>query len=75
MEFGIFLGFRLVIVEGDALEIIQALRSSEVVLGKYGSLISDARNLLSSFGSYDFGHVRRKGNRVAYTLAKFDISS
>ncbi len=62
-------------MEGDALEIIQVLRSFEVVLGKYGSLISNARNLLSSFGSYDFSHVRREGNRVAYTLVKFAISS
>lgn len=74
-EFEIFLGLRSVIVEGDAVEIIHALRSSESVLGKYGSLISDACNLLSFFGFYDFSHVRREGNRVAHTFAKFAISS
>jgi hypothetical protein len=75
VEFGIFLGLRSIILEGDASEIIQALRSSDSVLGKFGSLISDAQNLLSSFGFYACTHVRREGNRVAHTLAKFAISS
>jgi hypothetical protein len=74
VEFGIFLCLRSVIVEGDALEIIQALVNSEVIMGNNGSLISDTRNMLSGFGSYAINHVRPKGNRVVHTLAKFAIS-
>jgi hypothetical protein len=40
------LGFNEVILEGDSLEVVQALNRDEPVWGRYGSLINDAKRLL-----------------------------
>lgn len=63
------------ILEGDALGIITALGRTEMEAGKYGSLIMDTRSLLRGFRSWDINHIRREGNMVAHTLAKFVVSS
>jgi hypothetical protein len=45
-EICVRLGFNEVILEGDSLEVVQALNRDEPVWGQYGSLVNDAKRLL-----------------------------
>ncbi|XP_050281288.1 uncharacterized protein LOC126722181 [Quercus robur] len=50
--------------------IIKSLNSDEFCLAPFGHLIEDSLQLISSFRSLAFSHVKRKGNCVANKLAK-----
>lgn len=52
------LGFQSIELEGDAYEIVSALKKEDVCSGKYGSLIADARNLLMSLWDWAVSYVR-----------------
>ena len=58
------------VVIRDAETIIKSLNSDEVCLVPLGHLIEDSLQLISSFRSFAFSHVKRKGNCVADKLAK-----
>ncbi len=73
-EFGLFLGLRSVIFEGDALEVVQELNRVNEDAGHLGNLIGDIRVLLRRFDCWSFVHVKREGNKVAHSLAKYAIS-
>lgn len=73
-EFGRFLGLQSVILEGDDLKIIVELGKNDDGAGKYSNFIVEGRRLLMGFMSWDVRHVRREGNKVAHTLAKFVVS-
>jgi hypothetical protein len=73
-EFGLFLGLRSVILEGDALEVVQELKRVNEDAGHLGNLIGEIRVLLRRFDCWSFIHVKREGNKVAHTLAKYAIS-
>jgi hypothetical protein len=73
-EFGLFLGLRSVIFEGDALEVVQELNRVNEDAGHLGNLIGDIRVLLRRFDCWSFAHVKREGNKVAHSLAKYAIS-
>jgi hypothetical protein len=74
LEFGRFLDLQSVFLEGDALEISTALGRMDDESGKYGNLIMDARRLFRGFHFWNITHVRREGNMVAHSLAKFVVS-
>jgi hypothetical protein len=57
-------------LEGDALEVVTALRQEGPSWSKFGQLIADARSRLNSFQSWEPCHVRRAANEVAHRLAK-----
>jgi hypothetical protein len=61
-------------VEGDALEIIQALRRDSICRGSYGHLVDGAKDILNSVGHWEATHVRRSGNEAAHILAKFALN-
>jgi hypothetical protein len=73
-EFGLFLGLRSVILEGDALEVVQELKRVNEDAGHLGNLIGEIHVLLRRFDCWSFIHVKREGNKVAHTLAKYAIS-
>jgi ribonuclease HI len=68
------LGFTEVILEGDSLEVVQALNREEPSWGRYGSLINDAKRLLQQLHNWKVCHVRRKANEATHRLAKFAFS-
>lgn len=74
VEFGCHLRFQSIILEGDAKEVVIALGRDDNGLGKYGSLIVDAREILAGFQSWAVSHVRREGNEAAHQLAKLVVS-
>jgi hypothetical protein len=68
------LGIQHLHIEGDALEIVQALLLQESCWSRYGFLVEDTRTLLNSFQSWQVSHVRREANEVAHRLAKVAIT-
>ena len=63
-------GFRRVIIEGDASNVIMALNSSGPILSNIGNIVDEAQQLSSLFETVIFQHVRRGGNKVAHVLAR-----
>ena len=63
------LGISHVIVEFDALSIIQAI-NEDVLGGELGHIMQNIKDISSSFSWCSFQHLIRSGNRVAHDLAK-----
>jgi hypothetical protein len=72
-EFGLFLGLRNVVLEGDALEVVRAISREGDEDGYLGNLIGETRHLLRGFECWAVSHVRRAGNMVAHNLAKLAV--
>ncbi|XP_065619863.1 uncharacterized protein LOC136063423 [Quercus suber] len=64
------LGFRNVILEGDSLCLIKALKSAEDSFSPTGLLVDNVKRFASSFERWMYSHVKRNGNSVAHSLAK-----
>jgi hypothetical protein len=47
----------VILVEGDSMEIINALRSGDVYRGTYVALVEDAKMLLNSSCRWELQHV------------------
>ena len=62
------LGISHVIVEFDALSIIQAINKG-VLGGELGHIVQNIKDI-SSFSLCSFQHLNRSGNRAAYELAR-----
>ncbi|XP_059454900.1 uncharacterized protein LOC132185097 [Corylus avellana] len=60
-------GFRKIEVEGDALEIVQAMRSDSICMRSYGRLVEGPKHLLNSAVQWEAKHVRRCGNKAAHS--------
>ena len=67
-------GIRKVVMEGDNLDVINALKSREARASIFHLIIEDILCLVSSFESVVWSFVRCSGNKVAHTLARiFDL--
>ena len=64
-----------VIVEGDCLAVIQALRRSGLCPLLFGHIVDETKRLGAILRSCEFQHVRREGNRLAHSLAKKAVLS
>jgi hypothetical protein len=58
VEFGRHMGFHPIDLEGGAQEIVDALGKVDECCGRYGSIITDTRKLLTYFQSSTVKHVR-----------------
>ena len=67
------LGFQNVILEGNALGFIQALKSQEQNLCPLGLRVEDVKVYANNFIRLLDSHVKRNGNSVAHNLAKHAI--
>ena len=67
------LGFQRVILEGDALGLIQALKSQEQNLSPLGSLVEDVKLYSNHFQRVLYSHVKRNRNSEAHNQAKHAI--
>jgi len=74
VEFGIFLGIKSVVIEGDAVGVVNALNRSVVDEGIITNLITETRLKLGNYDRWSIKHVRRDGNKIAHSLAKLAIS-
>ena len=73
LSFAHELGFQNVILEGDALHLIQALKSQEQNLCPLGLLVEDVKIYSNHFQRVLYSHVKRNGNCVAHDLARYAI--
>ena len=64
-----------VIVEGDCMKMVQALKARERCNILYGTVIEDACNQGASMQACHFQHVRREGNKLGHALARRVVSS
>ena len=68
------LGMQRVILEGDSLIIIKALREEEQFFSPIGLLLEDVRRLSLSFQELLYSHTKREGNSVAHNLTRYTNS-
>lgn len=62
------LGFWNIILEGDALQVVNAIKNAHEQLNSIGMLVTDVKNLLRKYESETVNHARRDANVVAHTL-------
>jgi ribonuclease HI len=62
-------GYQSVIMEGDALQVINLINSVEPCNSGYGHLVEDIRAGSRRVGGIRFQHVRRTANKAAHELA------
>ncbi|XP_059442109.1 uncharacterized protein LOC132174476 [Corylus avellana] len=70
VEFSRELGYQDVILEGDSLQVVQALKEEGINWRSYGQIVDDARVLLGTCRSWMVHHMRRGANQAAHSLAK-----
>ncbi|KAF5462683.1 hypothetical protein F2P56_018670 [Juglans regia] len=64
------LGLTNIILEGDALQVIQAINSRSENWSSTGMIMEDVKGQLSTFESWSAIHIRREGNKAAHELAR-----
>ena len=69
LSFATDLGFRHVVLEGDLMEVIQALRENAQSLT--GLLLEDVRMLSQNFEQLLYSHTKREGHYVAHNLVRY----
>ena len=74
MHFAQELSLHHVVIEGDSLQVIQAIIDTKPVQTLYGHIIGEIK-LLSSLFTCSFLHVNRKGNMLAHALARRAVLS
>jgi ribonuclease HI len=62
-------GFQNVLLEGDALQVVNMINSDKPCDRGYGHLVEDIREVSRSLGETRVQHVRRSANKVAHELA------
>ncbi|KAM6589465.1 hypothetical protein CsatA_012070 [Cannabis sativa] len=59
-----------VVIETDALVVVQAINSSILMPSQFGLLVGDCRALISSLNNVSLKFVKRSANRAAHCLAR-----
>ena len=73
LEFAAELGFKQVILETDSQVLSNALRHNSPYLSPLGLSIDDIICNASFFNQLLYSHVKREGNKVAHSLARYYI--
>ncbi|KAF5465218.1 hypothetical protein F2P56_015245 [Juglans regia] len=68
------LGFQRIILEGDALNVVDGIKNGAQGWDNSSMLISDARSLLNQLQQWTIAHIQRRFNSVAHTLARSALS-
>ncbi|XP_016173756.1 uncharacterized protein LOC107616295 [Arachis ipaensis] len=61
-------------IEGDNIEVVNALNSNNPFGGTFGTIISNCKALLCCFRFYKISHIKRNKNSVAHSLAKLALT-
>jgi hypothetical protein len=69
------IGFQRTIFEGDSLNVVNALCMEGSCWNRFGQLIEDTKERLSSLHSAKVRHTLREANQAAHILAKFALST
>ncbi|XP_042964623.1 uncharacterized protein LOC122298843 [Carya illinoinensis] len=68
------LGLANIILEGDSLQVVQALKKDQEAWCSSSMFLFKAKLGLSKFARWEVSHVRRDGNIIAHLLAKNALS-
>ena len=71
LSFALDIGFSRAVLEGDSWEVFKALTDEEPALTSYGLLVNDAKVISRNFNQLLYSHIRREGNFVAHSLARY----
>ncbi|KAK9271754.1 hypothetical protein L1049_002117 [Liquidambar formosana] len=66
------LSLRSIVVEGDSVEVIDALNSAASLVNSFGLLVEDIHNASRLFNEVTFSHVQREVNEVAHGLVRHE---
>ena len=69
LKFAAELGFNKVVLEGDCEVLIKALKGRDQFLSTVGLVMNDIHYDANIFYQLRYSHVRRVGNKIAYSLA------
>lgn len=64
------LGIYDIILEGDSLVVVKAIKEASSSWVVFGQIMDNIQLVLQSLRSWNIGHVKREANSVARTLAK-----
>nr|XP_023879227.1 uncharacterized protein LOC111991659 [Quercus suber] len=64
------LGFDHIILEGDSDIAIRAMKEDSFSAASFGHILADIKVLSSNFRHLVFNHTRKRGNKVAHSLAR-----
>ncbi|XVF16687.1 hypothetical protein REPUB_Repub10bG0053700 [Reevesia pubescens] len=73
MTFAHDLGFSRILLEGDALTIINRVSSMETDLSPIGHLVEEIKDLRGTFIHAGITHTSRKRNMAAHSMAKYAL--
>jgi len=74
MKFALANGMSFVMLESDCEVIVDTVNSHQVPQYEIGDIISNCKDLLSTYVSFVVNHVRRQTNKVVYSLARASLS-
>ena len=75
VELGSELGLDYTIVEGNSEVVAKALRCKDNGLTPFAHLINDVSLCSGLFSEFSYSHIRRDGNKVAYSLVRLVLTS
>ncbi|KAK1618623.1 hypothetical protein QYE76_024140 [Lolium multiflorum] len=64
-------GLTKMVLETDCLGVVAKIRSNNMDRSIHGPLVEEIKSLLKDFADHSVRHVRRTGNKVAHSLARF----
>lgn len=67
-------GFTNLMVEVDCQQLFLQLKEGRSAVSPFGKIVDDIQVLASQCQQVVYSHVRRKGNRVAHSLAQLSKS-
>jgi ribonuclease HI len=62
-------GYQNVLLEGNAMQVVNMINSDKPCNSRYGHLVEDIREVSRSLGETRVQHVRRTANKAAHELA------
>jgi hypothetical protein len=69
-EFCTQVGLRHIFLEGDALQVVNAMRSAGQSWNRFGQIVEDFRGVINLLSSWQIGYVKQHSNFAAHNLAK-----
>ncbi|XP_060974297.1 uncharacterized protein LOC133039416 [Cannabis sativa] len=67
-------GMQQVVLETDCLSVVQALRSSIVMISTFGQVVNECKALLNVLKNVSIYFIRRSANMVAHEFARASVS-
>lgn len=74
IDLALMSGFHSIILEGDALSVINAINSKDTNYSPIGVLILEIQQRLGSFSSVSVKHTKRDGNKAAHVAGQISFS-